>query len=50
MRASENLNRVLSGESFASVVESEERYRALVENVQEGVGLLGPGEDAIVEY
>ena len=31
-------------------MESEERYRALVENVQEGVGLLGPGEDAIVEY
>ncbi len=33
-----------------ALVESEERYRALVENVQEGVGLLGPGEDALVEY
>lgn len=33
-----------------ALVESEERYRALIENVQEGVGLLGPGEDALVEY
>ena len=33
-----------------ALVETEERYRTLFENVQEGVGLLGPGEDATVEY